>query len=158
MNLRINGREVEISDDYLDGTLLWALRDGAGLPGTKYGCGIGICGACTVHVDGGPTRSCLVPAASVTGSEITTIEALAGDNGRLHPVQQAFIEEQVPQCAWCMNGQIMTAVAFLRDNAEPNRDEIINAMNANYCRCGCYVRIRTAVEKAAELLKESADV
>jgi len=158
VNLKINGREVEISDDYLDGTLLWALRDGAGLPGTKYGCGVGICGACTVHVDGRPTRSCLVPVATVTGSEITTIEALAGGNDRLHPVQQAFIDEQVPQCAWCMNGQIMTAVAFLRDNAEPNRDEIINAMNANYCRCGCYVRIRTAVEKAAELLKESADV
>ena len=158
MRLKINGREVEFSDDYADGTLLWALRDGAGLPGTKYGCGVGICGACTVHVDGRPTRSCLVPAAAVTESEITTIEALAGDNDELHPVQQAFIEEQVPQCAWCMPGQLMTAVAFLQDNAEPNRDEIIDAMNANYCRCGCYVRIRTAVERAAALLKEGADV
>ncbi len=158
VKLKINARQVELSDDYEDGNLLWALRDGAGLSGTKYGCGIGICGSCTVHIDGQPARSCMTPVAEVTASEITTIEGMLSDNAELHPVQQAFIDEQAPQCAWCMNGQIMTASAFLRDNPAPSSEEIINAMSGNYCRCGCYVRIRAAVGKAAELLKESVDV
>lgn len=149
MQLNVNGEVIEISDDYADGTLLWALRDGAALPGTKYGCGVGICGVCTVHIDGRPTRSCLTPVAAVIDADITTIEGLAADGGPLHPVQQAFIDEQVPQCAWCMNGQIMTAVALLRDNPAPSREEIINTMSANYCRCGCYVRVRAAVQRAA---------
>ena len=155
MELKVNGEVIEISDDYADGTLLWALRDGAELPGTKFGCGIGICGACTVHIDGQPTRSCVIPVASVLGSEITTIEGLARDGSPLHPVQQAFIDEQVPQCAWCMNGQIMTAVALLRSNGMPTGDEIVGMMNANYCRCGCYVRVRAAVARAADLLRET---
>lgn len=158
MELKINGVVIELSDDYADGTLLWALRDGAALPGTKYGCGVGICGACTVHVDGRPTRSCLTQVAAVLDAEITTIEGLAVDGGALHPVQQAFIDEQVPQCAWCMNGQMMTAAALLRDNPAPTREAIVSAMNGNYCRCGCYVRVRAAVARAATLLRETEDV
>lgn len=158
MQLNVNGEVIEISDDYADGTLLWALRDGAALPGTKYGCGVGICGACTVHVDGRPTRSCLTSVATVLGAQITTIEGLAADGDPLHPVQQAFIDEQVPQCAWCMNGQIMTAVALLRDNPAPSREEIIDTMSANYCRCGCYVRVRAAVQRAATATGETGDV
>jgi isoquinoline 1-oxidoreductase subunit alpha len=153
MQLRVNGEVIELSGDYADGTLLWALRDGAALAGTKYGCGAGICGACTVHVDGRPARSCVIPVASVLGAEITTIEGLARDGSPLHPVQQAFIDEQAPQCAWCMVGQIMTAAALLRDNSAPTSDEIISMMNGNYCRCGCYVRVRAAVARAADLLR-----
>ena len=157
VKLNVNGRDVEIGDDYADGSLLWALRDGAGLCGTKFGCGVGICGSCTVHVDGRPARSCLVPVAAVADAEITTIEALAGENGELHEVLRAFIEEQVPQCAWCMNGQIMTAVAFLRATPDPDEDEIAAALDANYCRCGCYARIRRAVARAAKALRGRSD-
>lgn len=158
MKLNINEHRVELSDDYEQGSLLWALRDGAGLSGTKYSCGIGICGSCTVHIDGEPARSCITAVADVLESEITTIEGVLGNEGELHPVQQAFIDEQAPQCAWCMNGQVMTACALLRENPEPSREEIVEAMSGNYCRCGCYVRIRDAVGKAAELLKGNVDV
>lgn len=136
MKLRVHGRSIEISDDYADGSLLWALRDGAGLTGTKYGCGIGICGACVVHLDGRVARACTLPAAVAGDAEITTIEGLANDE-TLHPVQQAFIDEQVPKCAWCMNVQIMTAVAFLRDHAESDAAQIGEALDANYCSCEC---------------------
>lgn len=128
--------------------LLWALRDELGMTGTKFGCGAGLCGACTVMIDGVATRSCITPLASLAGKKITTIEGLAaGDT--LHPVQQAFVESQVPQCGWCMSGQIMTAAAFLNETPKPSPEQIDEAMNRNICRCGCYHRIREAVAKAA---------
>lgn len=153
MELRINGQryQVELPEDE---RLLWVIRDGLGLIGTKYGCGIGVCGSCTVMVDGEARRSCITPASTVTDAEITTIEGLASyddaEQEILHPVQTAFIEQQVPQCSWCMSGQMMTAAAFLQDNPEPTREEIEAAMSANYCRCGCYARIRLAVADAAD--------
>jgi isoquinoline 1-oxidoreductase alpha subunit len=156
MELMINGQAYTVDAD-ADEPLLWVLRDSLGLTGTKYGCGLGICGSCTVHVDGVPTRSCITPANTVTGRAITTIEGLAtldGNEEILHPVQQAFIDEQVPQCAWCMSGQMMTAAAFIADNPTPNEDEIIAAMGNNWCRCGCYARIRIAVARAAEITQE----
>ncbi len=157
MELNINGQAYNVSADPPQ-PLLWVLRDELGLIGTKFGCGVGICGACVVHVDGVPTRSCLISAVTVAGANITTIEGLAtqATDGTitLHPVQQAFLDEQAPQCSWCMSGQMMTAVAFLSDNPHPNRAEIVEAMSRNYCRCGCYHRVRLAVAKAAELLTE----
>jgi isoquinoline 1-oxidoreductase alpha subunit len=153
MQLMINGRTFEV-DDSPDRLLLWVLRDELGLTGTKFGCGIGICGSCTVHLDGSPTRACITMLSAVDGKEIRTIEGLAEviDNGEivLHPVQQAFLDEQVPQCSWCMSGQMMTAVALLGQNPNPSADEIRQTMNSVYCRCGAYYRIRKAVERAAE--------
>ncbi len=152
MELRINGKGYTVNCDPSE-MLVWVLRDDLGLTGTKMGCGAGICGSCTIHIAGVPVRSCVTPVSAAIGQELTTIEGLATilDDGteQLHPVQQAFLDEQVPQCAWCMSGQIMTAAAFLKENAHPNADDIDNALANNYCRCGCYVRIRTAVEKAA---------
>jgi isoquinoline 1-oxidoreductase subunit alpha len=134
--------------------LLWVLRDELGLTGTKFGCGVGICGACTVHLDGVAIRSCVTPLSALEGRSITTIEGLAkGD--KLHPVQQAFLEQQVPQCAWCMSGQMMTAAAFLQQRPNPSETEVASAMTANYCRCGCYARIRTAVLQAAKVQPQS---
>jgi isoquinoline 1-oxidoreductase alpha subunit len=149
MKLRINGEERTVTDDP-EALLLWVLRDDLAMTGTKFGCGVGICGSCTVHVDGAATRACITPLATVTGKDIRTIEGLAAADGQLHPVQQAFIEVQVPQCGWCMSGQIMTAVSLLEENLNPSEDEIIEAMGNNYCRCGCYNRILTAVAQAAE--------
>ena len=153
MQLNINGEAREVNEDS-NALLLWALRDELGMTGTKYGCGAGICGACTVHVDGVATRSCVTPLALVAGKQIRTIEGLASsgeDGGRLlHPLQQAFIDEQVPQCGWCMSGQIMTAAAFLDATPSPTDEQIVSAMGENYCRCGCYVRILAAVTKAAK--------
>ena len=152
MQLTINGETYEVADAP-DAPLLWALRDELGLTGTKFGCGVGICGACTVHIDGVATRACITPLAAAAGREIRTIEGLAtAADGviTLHPVQQAFIDEQVPQCGWCMSGQIMTAAAFLAQNPTPSEEDIVNAMGNNYCRCGCYVRILQAVKQAAE--------
>lgn len=157
MELQINGQnyDVELPDNEM---LLWAIRDAVGLTGTKYGCGIGMCGSCTVHVDGQATRSCITPASTVEGKDITTIEGLVSldDDGNevLHPVQQAFIDEQVPQCSWCMSGQMMQAASFLQDNPSPSEDDITDAMNNNYCRCGCYVRIKAAVAKAADMMED----
>ena len=149
MNLTINSESREVNAEPAD-MLLWVLRDELEMTGTKFGCGAGICGACTVHVDGVATRSCITPLAAVEGKSIRTIEGLA-DGDRLHPVQQAFIDEQVPQCGWCMSGQIMTAAAYLESNKTPSDDEIVEAMGNNYCRCGCYVRILRAVKKGAAL-------
>ena len=153
MKLIVNGEEKSVGDNP-SMPLLWVLRDELELTGTKFGCGVGICGACTVHVDGQATRSCITPIAAVEGKEVRTIEGLATVNAEgsliLHIVQQAFIEQQVPQCGWCMSGQIMTASAFLENNPAPSNDEIVEAMGQNYCRCGCYTRIFSAVEKAAE--------
>lgn len=157
MKLRINGQTVDI-DIPENEMLVWAIRDTLGMTGTKFGCGIGICGSCTVHVDGQATRACMTPASTVVGKEITTIEGLAtvdvDGNEILHPVQQAFIDEQVPQCSWCMSGQVMTAAAFLAENENPSEQEIKDAMNNNYCRCGCYVRIKMAVAKASDMMAE----
>jgi isoquinoline 1-oxidoreductase alpha subunit len=147
MQLLINGTEHEVKDDP-GAQLLWVLRDELGMTGTKYGCGAGICGSCTVHVDGVATRSCVTTAASVAGKEIRTIEGLA-EGETLHPVQQAFVDAQVPQCGWCMSGQVMTAAAFLAETSAPDDDAIVEAMGNNYCRCGCYVRIFKAVKQAA---------
>jgi isoquinoline 1-oxidoreductase alpha subunit len=148
MQLTINGSQVEVADG-TERMLLWVLRDELGMTGTRFGCGAGICGACTVHVDGVATRSCVTPLALAEGKEIRTIEGLA-DGDVLHPVQQAFIDLQVPQCGWCMSGQIMAAAAFVDATPNPSDDQIVEAMGDNYCRCGCYVRIKAAVRQAAQ--------
>ena len=154
MNLLINGQDYQVEDSP-DRLLLWVLRDELGLTGTKFGCGIGICGSCTVHLDGTPTRACITMLSAVNEREVRTIEGLAATDATgetiLHPVQQAFLDEQVPQCSWCMSGQMMTAVALLEKNPTPSADEIKQAMNSVYCRCGTYHRIRKAVERAAQL-------
>jgi len=155
MELTVNGQAVTVPADYEEDLLLWLLRDGLGLTGTKYGCGAGICGACTVHVDGVATRACVTPVRNVAGQRVRTIEDLAAGE-TLHPVQQAFLEGQVPQCAWCMSGQMMQAAAFLESVSDPSPEEIEIAMAGNYCRCGCYARIRTAVAAAAVALQERA--
>lgn len=149
IKLTINGRvqEVEVPEDT---PLLWVLRDTLGLTGTKYGCGIAVCGACTVHVDGAPVRACVTPAASVAGKSITTIEGLSADGA--HPVQQAWIEIDVPQCGYCQPGQIMSAAALLAKNPAPADADIDQAMSGNICRCGTYPRIRKAIHRAAKLM------
>ena len=161
MQLNINGSPVDVTAGSGD-LLLWVLRDELGLIGTRFGCGAGICGACTVHVDGVATRSCLTPLSLVEGKQVRTIEGMAtqAEDGTLtlHPLQQAFIDVQVPQCAWCMSGQIMTAAAFLERNPAPSEDEIVDAMGNNYCRCGCYTRIKRAVAQAAEQIIMSRNV
>ena len=147
-SLLINGKthEVDVEDSM---PLLWAIRDVIGYTGTKFGCGMGICGACSIHVDGQITRSCVTPISAVTGKSITTIEGLAKD-GELHPVQQAWVESDVPQCGYCQSGQIMAAVALLKENPNPSEEEIKEKM-INYCRCGTYLQIFAAVKKAVEL-------
>jgi len=145
--LTVNGddAQLEAPDDM---PLLWALRDLMGLTGSKYGCGIGQCGACTVHLNGAPVRSCLLPVAQVAGQQITTIEGLAkGDS--LHALQQAWIEKDVAQCGYCQSGQIMSAAALLQSNPKPTDADIDVAMSGNYCRCGTYIRIREAIHAAA---------
>jgi isoquinoline 1-oxidoreductase alpha subunit len=127
--------------------LLWVLRDTLGLTGTKYGCGMGLCGACTVHLDGAAVRSCQTPLGSVGTKKITTIEGLSAD--RSHPVQRAWIAEQVPQCGYCQSGQIMQAASLLVKNPRPSKDEIDEALNGNICRCATYQRIRRAIQRAA---------
>lgn len=134
--------------------LLWWLRDSAGLTGTKYGCGIGACGACTVHIDGEPARACLTPIGSLGGKTVLTIEGLAVDG--LHAVQQAWIEHNVPQCGYCQAGQLMSAVALLAKNPDPDDAAIDAAMAGNLCRCGTYLRIRAAVSAAAAAARKPA--
>ena len=145
----INGKAVALSAEP-DTPLLWVIREELGLTGTKFGCGVAACGACTVHVDGEPTRSCSVPVSEVAGKSITTIEGLKSADGTLHAVQTAWIAAQVPQCGYCQSGQIMTAAAFLEQNPSPTLEEIDNAMNRNICRCGTYHKIREAVALAAK--------
>jgi aerobic-type carbon monoxide dehydrogenase small subunit (CoxS/CutS family) len=146
ITLRINGQDKQV-DVPEDMPLLWVLRDRLDLTGTKYGCGIGQCGACTVHLDGVAMRSCQVPAAALAGKEITTIEGLSADGS--HPVQQAWVAQQVPQCGYCQSGQIMAAVALLKTNPHPSDADIDGAMSGNICRCGTYQRIRAAIHRAA---------
>ncbi|MBU2889455.1 MULTISPECIES: (2Fe-2S)-binding protein [Celeribacter] len=149
----INGKviEVDVEDDT---PLLWVIRDEIGLQGTKFGCGIGMCGACTVHVGGRATRSCVTPVSAVAGAEITTIEGL--DPEGAHPVQTAWRELRVPQCGYCQSGQIMQAAALLQDIPEPTDDDIDAVMTGNLCRCMTYTRIREAVRDAATAMKEAA--
>ncbi|RJG43576.1 MULTISPECIES: (2Fe-2S)-binding protein [unclassified Mesorhizobium] len=148
MRLIVDGKPIDIEADP-EMPLLWALRDLAGKTGPKFGCGIAACGACTVHMDGTPVRSCILPLREVQG-EITTIEGISTD-GKLHPVQQAWLEEQVAQCGYCQAGQIMSAVALLDEIESPSDEDIDNAMGGNLCRCGTYPRIRAAIKKAAAL-------
>jgi len=153
INLLINGKQQEV-DVEADTPLLWVLRDHVGLTGTKYGCGIAVCGACTVLLDGQPVRSCVTPVSSVSGKHITTIEGLSPD--RRHPVQQAWIAEDVPQCGYCQSGQILAAVALLKAKPHPTDADIDEAMGSLLCRCGTYVRIRSAIKKAAAIMAKEA--
>jgi isoquinoline 1-oxidoreductase alpha subunit len=148
LQLNVNGHRHEVAMEP-DTPLLWVLRDGLKLTGTKFGCGIAVCGTCVVLVDGKPIRSCVTPASAVIGKNITTIEGLSSDNS--HAVQQAWIEEQVPQCGYCQSGQILTAAALLESNPRPSDAEIEQAMSDVLCRCGTYPRIRIAMKKAAQL-------
>jgi aerobic-type carbon monoxide dehydrogenase small subunit (CoxS/CutS family) len=146
--LTVNERTLEI-DAAPDTPLLWVLRDHLGMTGTKFGCGKGLCGACTVHVNGAPMRSCALPLEALAGKSVTTIEGLSRD--RSHPVQRAWIAIDVPQCGYCQSGQIMSAAALLRENRAPTDADIDAAMAGNLCRCGTYARIRAAIHRAADL-------
>jgi aerobic-type carbon monoxide dehydrogenase small subunit (CoxS/CutS family) len=148
IKLNVNGRDVE-ADVEGDTPLLWVLRDTLGLTGTKFGCGMALCGACTVHLNGSPVRSCVTPVTAVGDQKITTIEGLAPN--RSHPLQQAWLELDVPQCGYCQSGQIMSAAALLAQTPKPTNQDIDSAMAGNLCRCGTYQRIRAAIHRAAEL-------
>ena len=153
--LIVNGKREDISVDP-NQPLLWALRENLKLTGTKFGCGIAQCGACTVHIDGVPVRSCSTPVAFADGKKITTIEGIANADGTLHALQQAWIDNQVPQCGYCQSGQIMSAVALLETTPRPTDDDIDTAMRGNICRCGMYSRILKAIKEAALTLPEPA--
>ncbi len=150
MKLRVNGKTVDYDGDP-EQPLLWVLRDGLGLTGSKYGCGIGACGACTVHIDGRAERSCLVPAGSVADREVTTIEGLSADASRA--VQRAWLDEDVPQCGYCQAGQVMAVASLLEQNPEPTDDDI-DRLHNNLCRCGTYYRIRKAIHRAARYKRQ----
>ena len=150
VNLSVNGQSVS-TDAAPDTPLLWVIRDHLGMTGTKFGCGAGLCGACTVHIDGAATRSCQTPLSAVEGKAVTTIEGISAD--RSHAVQKAWLEIDVPQCGYCQSGQIMSSVALLKSNPNPSDADIDSAMSGNICRCGTYPRIRKAIHRAAELLK-----
>lgn len=147
-SLQINNKQYTVEVE--EGTsLLWILREHLGLTGTKFGCGVAQCGACTIHVDGAPMRACILSIDGVTdGQQITTIEGLSKNND--HPLQEAWVEAQVPQCGYCQSGQIMQAAALLKENPNPSRDEITTHMNGNLCRCGTYMRIMKAIQMAAD--------
>jgi aerobic-type carbon monoxide dehydrogenase small subunit (CoxS/CutS family) len=151
VDLTINGTARSVDAD-ADTPLLWVLRDHLALTGTKFGCGRALCGACTVHLDGVPVRSCLLPLSAVGGKHVTTIEGLSKD--RSHAVQRAWMELDVPQCGYCQSGQIMSAAALLRTNPSPSDADIDAALAGNICRCGTYPRIRKAIHRAAEFLRE----
>jgi len=146
ITFELNGQRKAVDVDPKT-PLLWVLRDTLNLTGTKYGCGIAACGACTVHIDGEAARACVYPVSSVAGKKVTTIEGLSTD--RSHPIQKAWIAEQVPQCGYCQSGQIMTAAAFLKKNASPSAAEVDEAMSGNICRCGTQQRMRSAILRAA---------
>lgn len=150
IDLTVNGKAHKL-DVSPETPLLWVIRETLHLTGTKFGCGMALCGACTVHLDGQPVRSCVTPVAVAEGKTITTIEGIADESG-LHPVQQAWIHEQVPQCGYCQSGQIMSAVALLRDNPNPDDAAIDAAMAGNICRCGMYSRIRRGIKRAATVV------
>jgi isoquinoline 1-oxidoreductase subunit alpha len=146
VKLTVNGRSVEVEADPAT-PLLWVIRETLGLTGTKFGCGMSLCGACTVHLDGEAIRTCVTPLGAAAGKTLTTIEGLSPDGS--HPVQKAWSEEDVPQCGYCQSGQIMSAAALLRQKPRPTDDEIDDAMTGNICRCGTYDRIRKAIHRAA---------
>ena len=148
LSLKVNGQTHTV-DVPADKPLLWVLREDLGLTGTKFGCGIAQCGACTIHLNGNPIRSCVMPVSAAAGGEIRTIEGLAA-NGELHPVQQAWIDQQVPQCGYCQNGQLMAARALLDRNPNPTDDEIRASMEGVLCRCMTYYRIQAAIRRAAD--------
>ncbi len=147
ISLTVNGKQEQVAASP-DTPLLWVLRDILGLTGTKFGCGIAACGACTVHLDGEPIRSCVTPVSAAAGRSVTTIEGLSGDNG--HPLQQAWIAEQVPQCGYCQSGQIMAAAGLLAKNPAPSDADIDAAMSGIICRCGTYQRVRDAIHRAVK--------
>jgi isoquinoline 1-oxidoreductase subunit alpha len=151
--ITVNNQTLDV-DAAPDTPLLWVLRDHLGMTGTKFGCGMALCGACTVHIDGTSARSCVLPLSALEGRSITTIEGLSPD--RSHAVQKAWMELDVPQCGYCQSGQIMSAAALLKSNPAPNDADIDAAMSGNICRCGTYPRIRRAIHRAAELLRTEA--
>jgi aerobic-type carbon monoxide dehydrogenase small subunit (CoxS/CutS family) len=151
ISFNVNGKRYEVNVP-VETPLLWVLRDNLGLTGTKYGCGISVCGACTVHVNGKAVRSCITPVSNVIGKDIITIEGLSRDG--LHPVQRAWIEDDVPQCGYCHPGQIMSAAALLAANPNPTDEDINVAMTGNICRCGTYQRIRRAIHRASKMMAE----
>ncbi|OYU30526.1 MAG: (2Fe-2S)-binding protein [Comamonadaceae bacterium PBBC2] len=146
MKLRVNDRWMDVQENWQDESLLHVLREGLGLVGTKFGCGAGLCGACTVHVDGEPVRSCLTPVSSVMNKNITTIEGLA-PLGELHPVQQKWLSAAIPQCGYCQSGQIMATVALLKRTPRPSDEQIEEALTGHLCRCGTQARVRTAIQQ-----------
>jgi isoquinoline 1-oxidoreductase alpha subunit len=150
IELKVND-QIQIVDVEADTPLLWVIREQLNLVGTKFGCGMAQCGACTVHLNGQPIRSCVTPVSAVAGQAITTIEGIADDSGQLSKVQQAWIDEQVPQCGYCQSGQIMSAVALLESNPNPSDSDIDAAMSGNVCRCGMYGRIKKAIKNAASV-------
>jgi len=151
ISFTLNGKPVNVDDDPST-PLLWVLRDSLGLTGTKFGCGMALCGACTVHLDGKAIRSCVAPLARVAGKRVTTIEGLSANLS--HPLQRAWIEVDVPQCGYCQSGQIMSAAVLLAQNAKPTDKDIDEAMSGNICRCGTYTRIRKAIHRATEIAAE----
>lgn len=152
-SFNLNGKDLSVEDE-ADTPLLWTLRDRVGLTGTKFGCGIGLCGACTVLVNGRATRSCLTPVSAVSGASVTTIEGLDPEGN--HPLQKAWVETQTPQCGYCQSGQIMQAAAMLKDFPDPTDEQIDEVMSGNLCRCMAYVRIRKAIKLAANEMREGA--
>jgi isoquinoline 1-oxidoreductase subunit alpha len=146
--LQVNGSEYKVETDPAT-PLLWVIRDHLNLTGTKFGCGMAQCGACTIHLDGNAVRSCMLPVSAATNKSITTIEGLSKDNN--HPLQQAWIKHQVPQCGYCQSGQIMSAAALLEKKSDPTEDDINSAMRGNICRCGTYGRIKAAIVEAAKM-------
>jgi isoquinoline 1-oxidoreductase alpha subunit len=157
LRIKVNGKEHVIEQDLDESTpLLWVLRDALGMVGTKFGCGGGFCGACTVHLNGAPTRSCQVRAVDVQALDVTTIEGLAAADGKLHALQQAWIDHDVPQCGYCQAGQLMSAAALLAANHQPSDADIDSAMSGNLCRCGTYQRLRAAIHDAAGVMSKTA--
>lgn len=154
MRLHVNDKEHVVAGVDEATPLLWVLRDHLGLVGTKYGCGVAQCGACTAHLNGNPVRSCSLPVGAAAGQKVTTIEGLAGKDGKLHVLQTAWIEHDVPQCGYCQAGQLMSAAALLKENPSPTDADIDAAMNGNLCRCGTYLRIRKAIHAAAGQARE----
>lgn len=152
----LNGEPISIEADPAM-PILWVVREKLGLSGTKFGCGIAQCGACTVHLDGEPVRSCSTPVSAAEGREVTTIEGIGSPDGELSAVQKAWVSEQVPQCGYCQSGQIMAATALLRDNPSPTDEQIDAAMSGNICRCGTYTRIRRAIKVAAGIEPSKAE-
>ena len=156
MKLKVNGDMRDVAEDWQDENLLVVLREHLGLVGSRFSCGIGQCGACVVHVDGEPVSSCLVPVSDIKNKEVLTVESLADADGTLHPLQQAWLDENVPQCGYCQSGQLMQALSLLQRNPNPHDADIDTAMSGHLCRCGTYDRIRKAIKRAALTMQEAS--